>query len=210
MHFADLDCATIDAHGTLIELADPLPSLARGLTRHRIERSRDEIGEAFRTEVGHYRERALEGRDAGSVARLRLECCAVFLDALQADVAAGDFLPDFIDSFVFRPAPGAVGVLRDLRARGLATAVVSNWDYSLDETLAQLELSELFDLVVTSAGVGVPKPDPAIFRYALERLSVEPGRSIHVGDEESDRTGALAAGMHYAPAPLATAFEGWT
>lgn len=209
MRFAELDCVTVDAHGTLIGLADPRPELARRLRRHGLARSLGEIDAAFRTELGHYRTRALDGCDSESVAQIRLECCEIFLEALGVDLRADAFLPDFLGSFHFRPEPGAVEVLADLRKRGLAIAVVSNWDYSLGETLGQLGLSGLIDLVVTSAEVGCVKPDPRIFRHALETLGAAPERALHVGDEESDQAGALAAGMLFAPAPLATAFEGW-
>jgi len=210
MLFADLDCVTVDASGTLIRLADFLPGLERGLRGHGVERSLDEIGAAFRTEIAHYRKRALDGRDGESVAQIRRECCGVFLDALAAEIDIDGFLPDFLGSFRFEPEPGAVETLFDLRRRGLAIAIVSNWDCSLDETLEQLGLNELVDLVVTSAEVGAAKPDPRIFRYATERLAVTPERTLHIGDEESDRVGALAAGMLFAQAPLATALEGWT
>jgi len=45
--------------------------------------------------------------------------------------------------------------------------------------------------------VGVSKPDPAIFRIALDALSVPPSRTVlHVGDSlRYDVTGALAAGL---------------
>ena len=209
MRFAELDCVTVDAHGTLIGLADPRPELGRRLRRHGLERSLGEIGAAFRAELEHYRTRALAGRDSESVAQIRHECCEIFLRALGSELGADAFLPDFLASFQFRPEPGAVAVISDLRRRGLAVAIVSNWDYSLSETLEQLGLSELADLVVTSAEVGCVKPDPRIFRYALEKLAAAPERALHVGDEEGDRTGALATGMLFAPAPLATAFEGW-
>jgi len=210
MRFADLDCVTVDASGTLVRLTDFLPELERGLRRHGIERSLDGIGAAFRAEIAHYRKRALDGRDSASVAKIRRECCGIFLDALAAELDIDGFLPDFLGSFHFEPERGAVEVLSDLRGRGLAIAIVSNWDCSLGETLKQLGLTELVDLVVTSAEVGAAKPDPRIFRYAIERLAVAPERTLHVGDEESDRAGALAAGILFAPAPLATAFEGWT
>jgi len=209
MHFTDLDCVTIDANGTLIGLVDPRPGLERGLLRHGVERSLDEIGVAFRTEIAHYRTRALDGRDSETVAQIRRECCGIFLDALAAELAVDRYLPDFLGSFQFEPEPEAVEVLTDLRRRDLAIAVVSNWDCSLDETLAQLGLTELVDLVITSAEAGAAKPDPRIFRCALERLAVTPQRALHIGDEECDRDGAIATGMLFAPAPLATAFEGW-
>jgi HAD superfamily hydrolase (TIGR01509 family) len=83
--------------------------------------------------------------------------------------------------------------------------VVSNWDIGLDEQLRRLGLDDL--AVITSAEVGAPKPDPAVFLRALELLRVRPERALHVGDSESDESGARSAGMHFAPAPLAAAAE---
>jgi HAD superfamily hydrolase (TIGR01509 family) len=65
-----------------------------------------------------------------------------------------------------------------------------------------LGVAPLVDTIVTSAEAGAAKPDPAIFRLALERLRVQPERALHVGDEPLDEEGARAAGMHFAPAPL--------
>src|SRR5204863_95186 len=56
---------------------------------------------------------------------------------------------------------------------------------------------------------GAPKPEPAVFLLALEQLGVAPARALHVGDEAGDEDGARAAGMRFAPAPLATALAGW-
>jgi HAD superfamily hydrolase (TIGR01509 family) len=86
---------------------------------------------------------------------------------------------------------------------------VSNWDCALPEHVERSGLSPLLDTIVSSASVGVAKPNPRIFQVALERLGVRPDRALHVGDERSDEEGAAAAGMRFAPAPLATAFSGW-
>jgi putative hydrolase of the HAD superfamily len=115
-----------------------------------------------------------------------------------------------VGALVFEPVPGAPETVRMLRERGLRLAVVANWDSALPEHLDRLGLARHFDTIVTSAEAGVPKPDPAIFRLALERLGAEPARALHVGDEPVDEEGARSTGMRFAPAPLATAFEGWT
>jgi putative hydrolase of the HAD superfamily len=50
--------------------------------------------------------------------------------------------------------------------------------------------------VIDSAAVGVAKPDPAIFRIALEATGVAPERVLHIGDTVgADVDGALAAGI---------------
>ena len=181
-----------------------------GVLLESVERSEEDVAAAFAAEARHYRPRSHLGRDDASLALPRRECVEVFLREARAELAPETFVDAFIGALVFEPVPGAAETVEDLRARGLELAVVANWDRSLHEHLERLELDRLFDAVVTSAEAGAAKPDPAIFRAALERLDVEPARALHVGDEEIDEQGARAAGMRFAPAPLESAFEGWT
>lgn len=86
--------------------------------------------------------------------------------------------------------------LAHLRKAGVAVAVVSNWDDRLPRLLAGLGLAAHLDAVVYSAAVGFEKPDPRIFRAALERLGVAPEGALHVGDRlREDVEGAAALGM---------------
>jgi putative hydrolase of the HAD superfamily len=53
-----------------------------------------------------------------------------------------------------------------------------------------------FDAIVLSANEGVSKPDPGIYRLALERLGVPASEAIFVGDGEAEELpGAEAVGM---------------
>jgi HAD superfamily hydrolase (TIGR01509 family) len=201
MRFAELDAVTLDAHGTLVELADPVPELDRSLRKHRIERDGREIARAFAIEVGYYRDHAHTGRDAETLAQLRLECTKVFLGALDVELVPEEFVDAFVDSIHFEALPGTRAALRALRRRGLALAVVSNWDVGLHDHLDRIGLGNL--AVVTSAEAGAPKPDPAPCRRAIERLGVRPERTLHVGDSDADEQGARATGLRFAPAPLA-------
>jgi putative hydrolase of the HAD superfamily len=209
MRFAEVDAVTVDGYGTLLTLAGPIPALRRALGRYGIERLDEEVATAFAAEASHYRPRAHLGRDEPSLAALRLECTGVFLQALDASVDPADFVADFIGALQFEAVPGAVAALSDLRSRGLKLAVVANWDSALPEHLARMTLDRYFSAVITSAEAGAPKPDPAPFRLALERLGVDATRAVHVGDEQADELGAAAAGMHFVPAPLALAFRDW-
>jgi len=200
MRFTELDAVTLDAYGTLIELADPVPELDRGLRARGAEHDPETIAHAFAAEVAYYREHAHEGSDAGSLAALRLECVRVFLGALPSELDPQEFVDTFIGSIRFEPLPGTLAAVRALRRRGLALAVVSNWDIGLGEQLAKDGLGEL--PAVSSAEAGAPKPAPAVFLLAAERLGVRPERTLHVGDSVVDEQGALAAGFRFAPAPL--------
>jgi putative hydrolase of the HAD superfamily len=210
MRFAELDAVTVDGFGTLVTIADPVPVLADALRERGVERSAGAVGDAFRAEVSYYRPNAVAGRDEASLAALRLECSRVFLQAAGADLDPASFVEAFMSSIRLQPLPGAVETVRGLRARGIDLAVVSNWDIGLAEQLGRLGVDSLFTAIVTTAEAGAAKPDPAVFRLALERLGVEPGRALHVGDEPEDEQGAVAAGMRFAAAPLAGAFAGWS
>jgi putative hydrolase of the HAD superfamily len=210
MRFADLDAVTVDGFGTLVRLTDPVPRLAQALKGQGAEIAADIVREAFAAEVAYYRPNAVSGRDPESLSALRLQCTRVFLEAAGAALKASSFVDSFMSSLVFEPMPVAVETLSGLRARGLELAVVSNWDIGLTQHLERIGLSGLFSSIVTSAEAGAAKPDPAIFRLVLERLRVEPGRALHVGDEPEDGAGARAAGMGFAHAPLEAAFEGWS
>jgi FMN phosphatase YigB (HAD superfamily) len=208
MRFADLDAVTVDAHGTIVDLLDPVPALCRALAGHGVDADPGAVTRAFHAEIAYYRPRGSQGRAAESLRRLREECVAVFLGDLGADLDAAAFTDPYIATFVFEALEGTFEGLRSLRARGLAIAVVSNWDVSLHEELDRLGIAPLVDLVVTSADAGVEKPDPGILLAALERLGVAPARALHIGDRDEDEQAARAAGMHFAPAPFAAAVAG--
>ena len=86
--------------------------------------------------------------------------------------------------------------LASLRRLGLRLVVVSNSNGTLRAKLERLGLLSAFDLVMDSFELGVEKPDPAIFRLALERLGAEATSTLHVGDFfHIDVVGARAAGL---------------
>lgn len=85
---------------------------------------------------------------------------------------------------------------RRLSARGLQLGIISNWDRRLSSLLEGVGLSAYLSTVVSSADVGMHKPDPRIFAHACEQLGVKPSESAHVGDHHyADIAGATAAGM---------------
>ena len=190
-------------------LAEPADALGTLLRTRGVERTREDVAAAFAEEAAYYRPRSLEGRDEASLARLRRDCARVFLAALAADLSPEEFAPAFVAALEYRLVPGAREALARLQARGLALAVVANWDISLGERLASLGIGPLLSATVTSAEAEAAKPDPQIFLCALDRLGVSPERALHVGDEGADEQGAAAAGMRFAPAPLASAFADW-
>jgi HAD superfamily hydrolase (TIGR01509 family) len=206
MRLAELDAVTVDAYGTLVRLTDPVAELRENLAALGVERDAEAVARAFAKESAYYREHSFEGRDEASLYELRLRCVAIILGELESDLEPAAFVDGFVAAMRFELLPDAGAALRKLRRCGLAVAVVSNWDVALPRHLEGLGLGDV--TVVTSAEAGAPKPAPAVFTLALERLRVRPERALHVGDSGSDEQGALAAGMQFAPAPLAQAVEG--
>lgn len=83
-----------------------------------------------------------------------------------------------------------------VRARGYAVGIISNWDKRLESLLGGLGLADLIDTVVSSAVVGLRKPDPRIFELACENVGVIPEDCVHVGDHHyADILGARSVGM---------------
>ena len=92
--------------------------------------------------------------------------------------------------------PAAAPALARAKAAGLAVGVISNSNGRVSSTLESAGLGSWIDFVVDSSVVGVEKPDPRIFRMAVERAGVSPGEAAYVGDLYSvDVLGSRAAGL---------------
>lgn len=95
--------------------------------------------------------------------------------------------------------PEVLGVLERLRGDGYRMALVSNVSLVPELMRADLDrlgLAPLLDAAVFSSEVGLRKPDPRIFRAALDRVAVESARAAFVGDRLFDDVGgARAVGM---------------
>lgn len=89
-----------------------------------------------------------------------------------------------------------VNYLRSLRP-DYKTGLISNaWDDLRDVLREEWQIADAFDEIVISAEVGVVKPDPQIYRIALERLEVAPQEAVFVDDFPENVAGARAVGMH--------------
>lgn len=96
----------------------------------------------------------------------------------------------------YRLFPDALPALLALKEAGLLIGLISNFEDWLEGMLIEMEVAGLFDLMVISGKEGMEKPDPAIFRLALERSGVQAHRAMYVGDHPRiDVRGAQAVGM---------------
>lgn len=94
------------------------------------------------------------------------------------------------------PAYDVMRVAREARAAGVRVAVLSN---SLGrepfDPYAPYHLRGNFDAVVMSAEHGIRKPDPAIFKLALDRLGLPPGQCVFADDTEENLLPAYQIGI---------------
>jgi FMN phosphatase YigB (HAD superfamily) len=93
--------------------------------------------------------------------------------------------------------PGVPEALEGISALGRKLLVVSNSDGTAAQSLREQGLDSHIHTIVDSHHVGFEKPDPRIFRHALEVAGATPERTLHVGDLYSaDVLGAREAGLH--------------
>jgi len=91
---------------------------------------------------------------------------------------------------------GVTSALERLRGLGLTLVVVSNTNGTLKALLERIGLAPHVDLVVDSFEEGVEKPDPRLFRIALDKAGARAESTVHVGDlYYVDVVGARAAGL---------------
>ncbi|WP_281889396.1 HAD-IA family hydrolase [Paenibacillus sp. YYML68] len=75
-------------------------------------------------------------------------------------------------------------VLAELAARGFRLAIVSNFAPTLVSILEDKGIASYFDPIIVSTVVGLEKPDPAIFRLALDQSGLSAEDVLYVGDHE--------------------------
>lgn len=102
----------------------------------------------------------------------------------------------FSDLASYRLHPDALPTLERLAAASVTLGLISNFEEWLERLLETLDVTRFFPVRVISGLEGVEKPDPEIFRIALDRVGVEPEESVYVGDNvDFDVEPAAEVGM---------------
>ena len=89
----------------------------------------------------------------------------------------------------------ALPFLRDVRARGIKIAIVSNCSEHTRDLLESNGVAELADTLVLSCEVGAEKPAAQIFTYALDQLGVPARHAVFVDDQPAYCAGAVELGI---------------
>ena len=94
------------------------------------------------------------------------------------------------------PYPDADKVLRTLRERGYRLGIIASQPLGSEQRLARFGLRDYFEVICASAEEGVDKPDPALFRRALDRAGCAPEDAVMIGDRpDNDVAPAKSLGM---------------
>lgn len=189
----------MDFGGTLVRgLTDPADVFARVLHDYDVRWSRERWSEA-------------EQRVADRMAHRRYDTFGAtrsFWDAAHVEMLRELGVPDPDGAIVLAlhdkftspeshpPFPETIGVLQRFRREGPPLHLVSNNTDYLLETVSRLGWTDYFGSITYSQEAGAEKPDPRVFRLALERAGVGPQDALHVGDSwEADYLGATKAGL---------------
>ncbi|WP_374431341.1 HAD family hydrolase [Tabrizicola sp.] len=136
----------------------------------------------------------------GGRAMLRLGFTRLGQDWTEADVDAA--YPRLLEAYGAAIAvhtrlyPGAMEAVEALKRAGFAVSICTNKPEGLAEGLLQaLGVREVFGALVGADTLPVRKPDAAPYRAAVERAGGVVGRSMLVGDTETDAKTGVAAGV---------------
>lgn len=200
----ELEAVLFDAGGVLWDLDPPVEELfARALGRRGARPGRARLQAALaKADRLLDEEFAMVGGGDESGYWRRYD--AIVLEELGVETDPGAFAAEMgqefravvtrVESWVL--FPDAVPALEAVRGMGLKTGLVSNATELARRVLGNLDMERHFDAVVISDEVGVRKPDPRIFRIALDIIGAEPGRTIFLGDRPAvDMAGARRAGV---------------
>lgn len=117
-----------------------------------------------------------------------MAACGIDDPALRSDLM-GAYLE--LDAYAEVP-----GVLRRLKDAGKTVAILSNGTHAmLREAVASAGLASLVDHVLSIDAIGIYKPDPRVYRYALDTLAVDAGAVSFQSSNAWDAAGAASFGM---------------
>lgn len=91
--------------------------------------------------------------------------------------------------------PHIIELIKEIRQRGIKTAMLSNTIVPHVEILKKHIDFKLFDVIVFSCEVGLSKSSPAIYSLTVEKLKVKPEECLFIDDEEKRLVPANELGM---------------
>lgn len=184
----DVYMALLDIEGSLTPAVDA----ATGIGENR-------AGAFVRLWRAKQMERAAASNSLGKARTPFRDCTAMALDyclgrhGLSLDAHARDALIYAWDTLT--PWPEADAAIVGVRAKGCATAILSNGDQDMLDAVARNFSPGTFDHILSSETAGFYKPHPAVYDLPQTVLGIAKSDVVHVAGSPNDVTGAIAAGM---------------
>ncbi|XP_077161447.1 haloacid dehalogenase-like hydrolase domain-containing protein 3 [Paroedura picta] len=197
---------TWDVKDTLLRLRIPVgESYAAEARTHGLQVEAEALNQAFR-QAYKAQEQCFPnyGLDRGlsskqwwlGVVRKTFQLSGVHEDKVILPIAEKLYC-DYCTKHNWELLPGAIEALQWCQQLGIRMAVISNFDRRLSEILAQCNLQQHFEFVLSSENVGFAKPDKRIFLEALRISKVPPPLAAHIGDSyTNDYRAPREVGMH--------------
>jgi 2-haloacid dehalogenase len=179
-----------DAYGTLLDVH---AAMARHAAR---------LGPGWEAISQEWRTRQLEYSWVRSLAGRHRDFEGINRDALDTVAARhgitdAALLDDIMDAYIRLAAfPEVPGVLRQLKAQGLACAILSNGTPAmLAAAVAEAGIGDLLDAVLSIEAAGIFKPDPRVYALATDRFALPAGEMAFLSSNPWDAFGALECGF---------------
>ncbi len=129
------------------------------------------------------------GRLKDAFDALRVEVSDDLINTLSEDYI--NYLSNFNNVF-----EGAHDILNYLSTNYTLHIITNGFAEAQDKKIKASKMSHYFKTITNSEMVGVKKPNPKIFNYALQQADASPEESIMIGDSvEADIEGALNVGI---------------
>jgi len=185
-----ISACVFDAYGTLFDVHS-----AVGRLRARIGGEADALSQLWRSKQLEYTWlRALMGRHADF---WQVTCDALDYALARHQIDPGPIREPLLQAYLTLDAyPEVPAMLERLRAAGLKRAILSNGEPKMLQAGAQSAgIADLLDAVLSVEEVGVFKPDPRVYRLAVDRLGVAPKAIAFQSSNAWDVNGAATFGL---------------
>lgn len=191
--FQNIQACVFDAYGTLFDVHS---AVARH--RDRLGEAADRVSTLWRSKQLEYTWlRSLMGRHAdfwqvtGEALDYAFDACGVADSALREDL-----MQAYLNLDCYAEVPET---LTRLKARGMKTAILSNGSPAmLQAAVDGAGLAGLLDATLSVEEVGLYKPDPRVYRLAVDRLGVAADRIGFQSSNGWDVAGAACFGFRVA------------
>lgn len=185
-----IQACVFDAYGTIFDYASAA------------SRCRDELGDKLEPLNALWREKQLQYTWLRALQGLHADFWKVTGDALDfafdtLGIDNAELRSRLMNLYLTLDAfPEVPETLRQLKAAGLKTAVLSNGSPTmLQAAVKNAEIGPLLDEILSVEAVGVYKPHRKVYQLAVDRLGIEPAKIVFQSSNSWDVYAASAFGL---------------